>query len=246
MARRRRPSKLTISLPNRLPLPGQCQDYEARLREELIEQFKPADAFEEMWIEDIAYCSVAIEHDRAMIAAFRLACLKRIQENLTKPEDAFMAGSMATPVLDPRQEALLGLFEEQNLMPVNGVSYLANPTFAMLLGQLTSREHYQLRQLQMLVHQEMMERDRLINQLKRTRRQAMRDAIECAELASRAAGDHPLALTAEPGSSLADIEDATGAAVDPPMPQDTAMLADRTDNGAIPEPYLVVDPDLPS
>jgi len=187
MPRKKSPPKLTVALPNRLPLAGQCNDHEARLREKLIEQFKPADAFEEMWIEDIAYCSVAIEHDRAMIAAFVHACVRRAHVGMTNMIPIFEPNDCLATPRDLAQEARLELYEWQNFTPVNGVSYLGERHFASLLGHLGQREHYQLRHLQMMLQHELAERDRLINQLKRSRRQAMIDAIEFAELAARAA-----------------------------------------------------------
>jgi hypothetical protein len=208
MARKKSPPRLTVPLPNRLPLAGQCSDHEARMREKLIEQFKPADAFEEMWIEDIAYCSVAIEHDRALIAAFVHACVRRVHANLTSAIPKFAVGEGLSTPLDPAQAAWLDMFEAQNFTPVNGVSYLGERHFVALLGQLGRRDHYQLRQLQMMLQQELAERDRLINQLKRSRRQAMIDAIEFAELEARRAASAPLANAAEPGAPLLECEDA--------------------------------------
>ncbi len=206
MPRKKRPPRLTVALPNRLPLAGQCADHEARLREKLIEQFKPTDAFEEMWIEDIAYCSVAIEHDRALIAAFVHACVQRIHAGMTSTIPEFAVGEGLSTPLDPAQRAWLATFEEQNFTPVNGVSYLGERHFVALLGQLAKRDHYQLRHLQLMLQEELVERDRVINQLKRSRRQAMIDAIEFAELEARRAGSSPLALAAEPRSDLPEVE----------------------------------------
>ena len=179
------------------------------MREKLIEQFKPADAFEEMWIEDIAYCSVAIEHDRALIAAFVHACVRRVHAHLTSAIPEFAVGENLSTPLDPAQAGWLDMFEEQNFTPVNGVSYLGQRHFVALLGRLGRCDHYQLRQLQMMLQQELAERDRLINQFKRSRRQAMIDAIEFAELEARRSGDSPLALAAGTGPSLEEIEVAT-------------------------------------
>ena len=50
-------------------------------------------------------------------------------------------------------------------------------------------ELQQLRTLQQMLHSELRERDRLINQIDRRRRQAMRDAIEWAEAERRAKAD---------------------------------------------------------
>lgn len=245
MPRKKRPAKLTVGLPHRLPLAGQSSDYEARMRQSLIASFKPADPVEEMWIEDIAYCAVAIEHDRAMIAAFLLACLRRVHAELTRPKGPFETESVRANNLTQMEVNWLHAFEDLHFTPRSGNSFLDDHHFAMLLGQLTSRERYQLRQLQTMLHQELMERDRIINQLQRSRRQAMFDALEIAERASRSADDHPLALTAEASSQLTGAEGSADTAVEPAGLKHaaSASLPELVDDEAILEDGCEADPD---
>jgi hypothetical protein len=63
---------------------------------------------------------------------------------------------------------------------------LTAPLFASLLGSVSPSEIEMSRKLQQLMHDERKERDRIINQLERRRRNAMRDAIEQAEESRRA------------------------------------------------------------
>lgn len=243
MARKKGPPKLTISLPNRLPLAGQCSDHEARMREKLIEHFKPADPVEELWIEDIAYCSVAIEHDRAMIAAFLQRCLNRAHEELTGPNIALGYVDTDPTPLTQSQLSSLEWVNERCFTPRDGQTFLDHQHFAMLLGRLTQREHYQLRQLQMMLHQELVERDRLINQFQRSRRQAIFDAIELAERTARIAVDAPLALTSEGAGNGAAPEGAADIPGKPSECGDASLLPDPADDKAGSEDRCDADPD---
>lgn len=235
MARKKGPPKLTISLPNRLPLAGQCSDHEARVRETLIERFHPADPFEEMWIEDIAYCTVAIEHDRAMITAFLHICMNRAYEELTGPNIALGYVDTDPTPLTQSQLSSLEWVNERCFTPRDGQTFLDHQHFAMLLGRLTKREHYQLRQLQLMLHEEMMQRDRIIIQFQRSRRQAMLDAIEFAELASRSADDAPLALLAD--ADATDGPECAALSDHPVAPQGAAPLGESVvDEAELDEP----------
>lgn len=63
---------------------------------------------------------------------------------------------------------------------------LDDRTLAVLLGSVNKEEAGLSRMLQQSLHDERKERERIINQLERRRRNAMRDAIERAEEARRA------------------------------------------------------------
>ena len=197
-----RKSKTPRVLPTRSALPGQSGDHELALRARIAEQFQPTDAFEEMWIEDIAYCSVMIEYDRALIAAFQRKCLTRIHSELTAPLVDFNGAALVPAPVDPAAADWLDLYAAAHFVAPKGMTHLADRHFAILLGHLTSQELHQLQRLQAMLHAEMIERDRIINQLHRTRRQAMRDAVEQAEMAARSVEKAPaLAGPADPAST---------------------------------------------
>ena len=166
----------------RLPLPGQSYEHEHDLRQKLIEQFQPQDVVEEIWLEDIACCQARIDHDRAVIAAFRMRCIKQAYEQQFAPVPDFESGTYVAPELDPSVEGRLDMYADNQFVAPDGLAHTGDNVFAMLLGQLSGRELSQLRLLQIMLQEEMQERDRIINQLRRSRRQAMRDAIDFAQL----------------------------------------------------------------
>jgi hypothetical protein len=79
---------------------------------------------------------------------------------------------------------------------------LDDDVFAILLGSVSTPDIEQSRKLQQLMHDERKERDRIINQLERRRRNAMRDAIERAEESRRAEAFRR--LCAEHATNIAD------------------------------------------
>ena len=166
----------------RLPLPGQSHEQEHDLREKLTEQFQPQDVVEERWLEDIAYCQARIDHDRAVIAAFKMRCVQQAHERQFAPVHDFASETDVAPEMDPVVEGWLDLYAQNGFVAPPGMTHTGESAFALLLGQLSARELGQLRLLQIMLHEEMRERDRIINQLHRTRRQAMRDAIEFAHV----------------------------------------------------------------
>ncbi len=123
-----------------------------------------------MWIEDIAYLSVAIESDRALIAAFQLACVRNAYLRLTAPQLEFSSGELVDTDRDPAAKAWLDVYEGFNFIAPGDANYLGDHRFALLVGQLTNRDISHLRQLQMMLNTDLMERDRIISQFYRTRR----------------------------------------------------------------------------
>lgn len=187
--------------PVRLPLPGQDPAREAQLLARLTDQFKPVGPVEEMWVEDVAWCSAHIEYIRAMIAAHKKRCIERAaHERQTTAPDLTMDDTKGdAPALGSREQLFLELFQEQGYSPVAGGSYLANPTFAGLLGDFSEKEQQQMRELQGMLHEEHRERDRIIHQIHRTRQQDMVEAVAVLEAQGWVHPDR--ALSIEPAAN---------------------------------------------
>lgn len=180
--------RMNLLAGSRPPLPGHYNTREASLRTELVECFEPVNTMELLWVADIAYCTAAIELCRAQIAGFRMHMFRQAFENEFKSETVpgfpeFNRVSM----FSPDEQADLARFAAQNFEARKDDDMLSETSFAMLLGVMSGHNVQQLRLLQQLLHDETRERDRLVNQIDRRRRQAMRDAIEVAEAKQRAA-----------------------------------------------------------
>lgn len=187
--------RLNLLAGRRPPLPGHYHLREEGLRLELAECFKPVNAIEMLWVADIAYCCAAIEMYRVQVAGFRTRILKearRDRASQSYTEDAVYSGS---------DRQYLAQLAGKDFHPPKNEPAISRDSFAILLGQVDSCELGGLRMLQQLLHDETKERDRLVNQLDRRRRLAMRDAIELAEAKQRAAaaGSDALEGLALPG-----------------------------------------------
>ena len=105
------------------------------------------------------------------------------------------------------------------LVPAELNNWLDDPHFAWLLGNVDPLDMHMLRQFQQLEREEVQERDRIIRQFERRRRQAVMDAVKLAEARHRLAlleggEDAALAAPTESGAEAADASDEvnTGAA----------------------------------
>jgi len=169
--------------PVRLPLPGQDPAREAHHLARLTEAFKPVGPVEEMWVEDVAWCSANIEYFRGMIAAHRTRCIENAdyqRRTAAPPMGTEKAETHAPPPSD-RDQMHFDLFQTHGYSPPAGVSYLGNAAFASLLGAASEREQQQMRELQAMLHEEHRERDRIIRQIYRTRQQDMAEAVAVLE-----------------------------------------------------------------
>lgn len=172
----------------RLPLPGQSHNRETSLRAELSDYFVPDGPVEIIWVADIAYCMASIEVIRVQIAGFRMIKLKQAYRDLIEPNDFFdevLPGEGLSKGKPDDWGRYDGLAEAGFIPPWNE-TFLDNPAFAELLGAISGQDAGRLRLLEQMLVDQAKERDRIINQIDRRRRQAMRDAIEQAEARHRA------------------------------------------------------------
>jgi|GEM_PF-4852390 len=179
--------RMNLLAGTRPTLPGHHNTREANLRTELAECFEPVNTMELLWVADIAYCTAAIEYYRVQIAGFRIYKFRKaLKDELEKDDMPDFPGFNRLSMYSPEEQAGLARFAAQNFEASRDEDMLAETHFAMMLGTMTGYELQQLRSLQQLLHDETRERDRLVNQIDRRRRQAMRDAIEIAEANERA------------------------------------------------------------
>jgi hypothetical protein len=191
--------RLNVLAGVRPPLPGQSHLHEQELRRSICECFKPSNAVEMLVVNDIAYVSASIEVLRAQVAGFRMRAVRESYRRLRlsaclapaglsgSDDDAILECFADTgDVLNEQELAELEALEENNFVTQSSGKTLGDDSFAILLGHMNHRDMHQLEKLQQMLHAETRERDRLINQIDKRRRQAMRDAIEWADAERRA------------------------------------------------------------
>lgn len=178
----------------RLSMPGQDPVREQELRTELTQELQPRGHLEKIWIEDIAYRIAAIEVIRSQIAGCRtrlvqavLADIERRAHEFERNRELFLAaGEDKLSDISAAERAVLEQCGHYGTTPVPLTNWLSQREFAWLLGKLGPKELHLLRQFQMHEHEEVRERDRIINQFERRRRQVVWDAVELAQARRRA------------------------------------------------------------
>lgn len=178
---------------SRPSLPGQDPVREEELRIELTEELQPRGRFEQIWIEDIAYRMAAIEVIRAQIAGCRARLVETVLEDIARRADAYDEQCAKAsddcafhPDVSAAERAVLERWGRYGMTPMPLTNRLDDPRFAWLLGKVGPRELHLLRLFQTHEHEEVRERDRIINQFERRRRQAVWDAVELTEARRRA------------------------------------------------------------
>lgn len=177
-----------LAAGSRRPAPGQDPLREEELRIELAEEFKPHSLIEKIWVEDIAYRVASIEVIRAQMAGFRARVVKTTYKELVGA-DAFdddLICGWDKLTYSANDRAVLAQNFDHGFMATDRENFFAMPPFAVLMGSMAQDDLAQLRQLQVYEHEEVRERDRIVNQFERRRRQAMRHAIEMIEARRRA------------------------------------------------------------
>lgn len=171
----------------RRTLPGQNPHREAMLRSELAASFRPKDTSEMLWVHDIAYCTANMEAITAQISAVQMHHVVQASR-AALAENPFAAHPELAPSspYSPDERAHLEELSSGGFTAAYNGTLLNDPIFASLHGSVTGAQIKISRELQQLLHDERKERDRIINQLERRRRNAMRDAIERAEEGRRA------------------------------------------------------------
>lgn len=196
---------------SRTPHPGQDPVREEELRIELSEESKPEGLIEHIWVEDITYRIAVIEVIRAQIAGFRALAVRNSYKRLLDHDEMVRAVAKGEPseIVYSRddRDVLDGCFLSEFRAPERDNS-LDVQAMALLLGDMHSNDLAQLGQLQMYEHEEVRERDRIVNQFERRRQVAMRHAVEMVEARRRAAlADDSRATTDAEWSEAEDVAD---------------------------------------
>lgn len=211
--------RLNLLAGVRPPLPGHSNFREQELRRSICECFEPVNAIEMLLVNDIAYVSATIEVLRAQMSGFMVRVLRENHRRLSfsapsafsdpfgDDDDASLRCFADTSnVLTDGERAQLEVLEADGFGMRPGKGTLEVTSFAILLGNMNMRELRDRQMLQQLLHAETRERDRLVNQLDKRRRQAMRDAIEWADAERRAREAEASAAKKLEGSPIDDSE----------------------------------------
>ena len=196
----------------RIPLPGHDRLRDARLRAEVAAYWKPQGVVETVWVNDIANCLAVIEVMQALKRGFMLRALRQSLQSQQNHQPWPLVGeAQETSICSADELETISQLGEDNFIACDHTSLLDQSCFAMLLGQMPPSDVAHLRRLDEIIHVQSRERDRLINQLDRRRRQASRDTIEWAEAkvraeaaAIKARGRRQGKLTSDQGTGKAD------------------------------------------
>ncbi|MEO7914551.1 MAG: hypothetical protein ABIR23_04180 [Novosphingobium sp.] len=228
--------RLNLIAGHRPSLPGHPAHREEDLRRDIAEHFAPVNAIEMLWVADIAYCTATIEVLRAQISGFKARLVRDAYQKLSadKEWNPQASTSLRSGVRNPMESASDGViyaegerhwlddFAESNFQMADSKTALNSAAFAMVLSSMDRPNADQLRMLQQSLHDETRERDRLVSQFDRRRRQAMRDTIEWAEAKRRAGAAGVVLLdqdALEGGAAVVEVQgEPEGDTLPPPVP----------------------------
>jgi hypothetical protein len=169
----------------RAPMPGQDPDRCEEIFRELCDHFKPSDPIECMWVNDVASLTSRIEFTRNCHRAATVVSLRREFANNLR-----FTGDIA---LYERDEVRAQIYSEQcddGLPPAPPVTQDSSPLMRLLgavsMGSLRREEDFMG-----LEFAAMRERDRIISQIARKRREDMIAAVKVIDMqaADNDAGD---------------------------------------------------------
>ena len=165
---------------DRPALPGQDPGRVEQLLWQLAQELMPRDAIEQLWLADIAYLTVRIEYFRAAIRGYYAA---RQRAHINPYRICIDIGELSEPTefsADEEREELRGL-EDDDFEPQPGKSHLDEPAFTRMLGRVVAANLETIVRLDEVETRLLRERDRVIAQFDRRRRDAVRSAVEDAE-----------------------------------------------------------------
>ena len=181
----------TLGSADRPALPGQDPGRVEQMLGQLAQELMPRDAIERLWLADIAYLTVRIEYFRAGLRGY-YAARQRAHLN---PSQIYMdldeLSERTDFSADEERKELRGL-ENDDFAPQPGETQLDEPAFTRMLGRVVAGNLETIVRLDEVETRLLRERDRVIAQFDRRRRDAVRSAVENAEQA-------PPALPPPPG-----------------------------------------------
>ena len=176
---------LPLSIPgsaDRPALPGQDPVRVEQLLGQLAQELVPRDAIERIWLADIAYLTVRIEYFRAGLRGYYAACQR---DHLNPSQNYIDLDEMCERTdssIDDERQHLRGL-EDDDFAPQPGETRLDDPAFTRMLGRVVEANLGTIARLDQVETLLLRERDRVIAQFDRRRRDAVRAAVENVERA---------------------------------------------------------------
>lgn len=149
-------------------LPGQAPGHSAALLTELRRHYAPQDVIEEMWLRDIAWQMAKIDYFRTATAGLHDYALRAIQPGLASTAMA-------------NDSTAIGELMAKDWRLKNGTPGVLTPAFQRLLGFVTNARLQNLGQLATLEQMMVRERDRIIAQFERRRREQLHDTVRMVE-----------------------------------------------------------------
>jgi hypothetical protein len=155
----------------RPPLPGQDPEYANQIFEHLRQECQPRGFIEELWLADVAWLTARIDYLRASVAGLydgQLRSLRSLHERAAAGHGRFSeAEHVALKATEDAGHALDG-----------GVPAIGDPLFQRLLGLATLTELDTFGKLTTLEQMLGRERDRVLGQFERRRREKAREALQ--------------------------------------------------------------------
>lgn len=190
----------------RRSLPGVACNLEFFYRTEIAAQFEPRNFVHTLWVCDIAYCCSAIDLLTAQLTAVRRQQLSQACSSIRSAEELRVAMEIGPEeaIFSPQGYNRLDQLEIDDFEAKGNKSLFDSHVFNVLLARTAElKALIQVRELQLQLHQERKERDRLLNQITRSQRDAARHAVEMAEAKHRASldGYEIMGLAVEPADT---------------------------------------------
>jgi hypothetical protein len=169
-----KPTNQVLGAPGRPALPGQDPGRVEAILALLTQELQPTGMIEQLWLADIAYLTARIEYFRAGLRGF-----------YAEMQRADLGPSMYRSRFDEdhyygeREE--LSALQDSDFQPEPGNTHLDDPAFTRQLGHIIGKNLPIVQRLDDTEQRLLRERDRMIAQFDRRRRNAVRDAVKNAE-----------------------------------------------------------------
>lgn len=154
-------------------LPGQHPEHSDRILAHLRRECGPRDFIEELWLADVAWLTARIDYFRAALAGlYDLQLRQKRRDHARANGEWFSAGKI---------EALAEI-EQDDPMRADGTALAGEPVFQRLLGMTTLHELDTLGKLAVLEQLLGRERDRVLAQFERRRREQVKRVLDAVAL----------------------------------------------------------------
>jgi hypothetical protein len=155
----------------RPPLPGQDPEYANQILEHLRQECQPRDFIEEMWLADVAWLTSRIDYLRASVSGLydaQLRSMRSLHERAAAGHSRFSEA----------EHGVLKATEDAGHVLADGMPAVSDPLFQRLLGLATLNELDTFGKLTTLEQLLGRERDRVLGQFERRRREKVKEALQ--------------------------------------------------------------------